>query len=292
MSELRIPCGPDQELIAIAVKKTSIRCRVLPGREIVNLRPAGGVRFQAEGEVLRVRPYKQWQYARSHYLSGEIIGSRIDGRVLAPVPLKLYERGVWDPYQEWAEVLDQEPLADLPDWLRGFLNEGPRPEYEMEQIIPGEDPDEMYDPIVEAAELDSAGYYREAYDLLFECLKEDLRCIDAYVHLGLFRLGDAQTEWSAKWAIKCYEAGVRVGEQALPLGFDGVLPWGWLDNRPFLRALHGFGLCQWRLGRFEEAGETLRRIFRFDPGDSLGVRFILPAVEAKEDYLRWCEVHD
>jgi hypothetical protein len=50
-----------------------------------------------------------------------------------------------------------------------------------------------------------------------------------------------------------YQAGFRIGEQSLPRDFDGVLPWGFVDNRPFLMCTHGFGLCHWRLGLFEEA---------------------------------------
>ena len=63
-------------------------------------------------------------------------------------------------------------------------------------------------------------------------------------------MGDARSEWRVRKAQECYQAGVQVGERALPPSFDGLLPWGWVDNRPFLRALHGLGLCQWRLGDF------------------------------------------
>ncbi len=40
-------------------------------------------------------------------------------------------------------------------------------------------------------------------------------------------------------AIKHYKIGRRIGELSLGAGFDGVLPWGWIDNRPFLRCTHG-----------------------------------------------------
>jgi hypothetical protein len=40
-------------------------------------------------------------------------------------------------------------------------------------------------------------------------------------------------------ALAHYAAGVWVAEQSLPEDFDGVLSWGWVDNRPFLRCLHG-----------------------------------------------------
>ena len=69
-------------------------------------------------------------------------------------------------------------------------------------------------------------------------------------------LGCSRTPWQS-WVqrtpervVRHYEAGVRIGELSLGDEFDGVLSWGLIDNRPFLRCLHGYGLCLWRLGRF------------------------------------------
>ncbi len=44
-----------------------------------------------------------------------------------------------------------------------------------------------------------------------------------------------------------YATGVRIAENSLPDDFGGVLGWGWIDNRPFLRCLHGMTLSTWRL---------------------------------------------
>jgi len=48
-----------------------------------------------------------------------------------------------------------------------------------------------------------------------------------------------------------------------------------------LRCLHGFGLCLWRLGRFEEAERVFDRILRLNPSDNQGVRFLIEKVRAK-----------
>jgi len=72
-------------------------------------------------------------------------------------------------------------------------------------------------------------------------------------------------------------------EQAYRLlgeSFDGLLPWGWIDNRPFLRCLNGFGLCLCRLGRFEEAENILKRMLWLNPSDNQGVRFLIKDVKA------------
>jgi hypothetical protein len=80
-------------------------------------------------------------------------------------------------------------------------------------------------------------------------------------------------ERSPKLAIVHYEIGIRIGELSLPAGFDGLLVWGLIYNRPFLRCLRGYGLCLWRLGRVAEALATFERILSLNPNDNQGVRF-------------------
>ena len=57
-----------------------------------------------------------------------------------------------------------------------------------------------------------------------------------------------------------------------------MLHWGHIDNRPFLRCVHGYGLCLWRLGRLKEAEEVFTRMLWLNPTDNLGVRFLLGEV--------------
>jgi len=63
--------------------------------------------------------------------------------------------------------------------------------------------------------------------------------------------------------------------------FTGVLPWDFIDNRPFLRCMHGYGLCLWRLGRFDEAERIFDRMLWLDPSDSCGVRFLIHDLKAR-----------
>jgi hypothetical protein len=77
---------------------------------------------------------------------------------------------------------------------------------------------------------------------------------------------------------------VRIGQLSLPEGFDGLLPWGRIDNRPFLRCLHGYGLCLWRLGRSDQAAAVFERMLWLNPVDNQGVRGLLPAVRAGEPW--------
>jgi tetratricopeptide (TPR) repeat protein len=57
-----------------------------------------------------------------------------------------------------------------------------------------------------------------------------------------------------------------------------------LDNRPFLRCIHGYALCCWRLGRFEEAERVFGRMLWLNPSDNQGVRFLIGEVRARRTW--------
>lgn len=97
-------------------------------------------------------------------------------------PLGLNAMGDWDPAEEyWGE-----PGELLDPLCQDIFDAGVRPCFEMEQVIPGLGPDDWdSDPIVEAAELNRAGYHREAIRRLESLVAIDARCVDAWGHLGL-----------------------------------------------------------------------------------------------------------
>jgi hypothetical protein len=103
---------------------------------------------------------------------------------------------------------------------------------------------------------------------------DELRCIAARWLLASIAFRVLPTE-----ALRYHESGVRIGELSLPRDFRGVLPWSWPGNRPFLRCLLGYGLCLWRLKRFDEALPVLEPLLRLDPADHQDVRAIFDAVE-------------
>ncbi len=156
--------------------------------------------------------------------------------------------------------------------------------FEMEQVLPGADPDEPdTDPILESNDLKDSGDLRRARAALMKLCEADLRCLDAHAHLG-----NLASDSAVKEAIRHYEAGLRIGELSLGRESDGVLPWGLVDNRPFLRCMQGFGLCLWRLGRFEEAQAVFDRMLCLNPFDKQGIRFLVGDVSSR---LSWEEQH-
>jgi tetratricopeptide (TPR) repeat protein len=155
----------------------------------------------------------------------------------------------------------------------------------MEQVMPGVDPDDYdSDPICESNDLKNSGDFDAAFKILMGLCQADLRCLDAHSHLGSF-VFDSMPEV----ALRHYEVGLRIGELSLGPSFDGLLHWGLIDNRPFLRCMHGYGLCLWRLGRFEEAEQIFDRMLWLNPSDNQGVRFLIDDVKAR---IPWEECQD
>jgi hypothetical protein len=177
-------------------------------------------------------------------------------------PLQLFDRGWWVAGDEhWGEVDGAVPVP-LVEVAAG----GARRSFEFEQLLPGGDGPDPRDPIEEAIALRDAGQPGRAVDLLEGLVDWDSRCLDAHAHLGLlaFDRGDPGS------ALAHYAAGVCVAEQSLAEDFDGVLGWGWVDNRPFLRCLHGLTLSAWRLELHDEAEELCWALLWLNPGDHLG----------------------
>ena len=266
-----IDLGKPVEMVALSVKERAVRCRLLGINRIITLR-ADRIWEVVPGAIVTVAPRKQWRFGGHPYLSGEIQSTRIDIKALDLVPLGLENMGMWDPKEAyWGE--EGEPVEE---WAKPIIAHGPRPQFEMEQVLPGEDPDDPFDdPITQSNDLKDAGQPAEVMKILMELCQADLRCLDAHAHLGNFVFDRPRS------AIQHYEVGLRIGELSLGDGFTGVLPWGLIDNRPFLRCMHGYGLCLWRLGRFDEAGRIFQRMLWLNPSDNQGVRFLIDDVHAK-----------
>jgi hypothetical protein len=275
-SEEDIDLSKPVDLVVVAVTERAARCR-LPGSDRRITLRAGSLHRVVPGHVVTVRPNKHWRHNGHPYLSGKIASARIDAAALGLTPLALNEFGSWDPAEEyWGE--EGEPVDD---WAKPIIARGPRPLFEMEQVLPGSDPDDFdSDPILEANDLKDAGDTAGAQDILARMLEADLRCLDAHAHLG-----NIAFRHSPHWALSHYEAGIRIGELSLGAGFDGVLTWGLIDNRPFLRCMHGYGLSLWRLERWEEAEHVFERMLWMNPSDNQGIRGSLPDVRAREPWI-------
>lgn len=118
---------------------------------------------------------------------------------------------------------------------------------------------------------DAEAYYHEA-------VRVDPGHADAWVHLGILRFEkDRVAE-----ALDYYQRGEQAA-LARTIGDPGQYDapfWLDLDSRPYMRALHGKGLCLWRLGKMREAGQVFADMLRLNPNDNQGVRFLIPDLDA------------
>lgn len=253
------------EAVVLKVNQQSARVRILGEDGQVTFR-SGDVWDVAPGQLVTLVINKRWTWHDDAYASGRIENPRIDIEKLGLKPLPLEGGELGDLRSAYEPYRNPDPYAPL--WRK--LTAKHRPWFEMDPIawgaLPGLDADE--NPTCDAAELAEAGDHEGARELLMEVLCTDLRCIDAHAHLG-----NLVFKRSPKQAIVHYEIGIRIGELSLPPDFDGVLVWGRIYNRPFLRCLRGYGLCLWRLGKFAEAQQVFERILSLNPNDNQGVRF-------------------
>lgn len=263
------------ELIVLNVKEKAMRCRYLSENKSITLQNTKNLEVVA-GMIITVQPNKIWSFNKTNYMSGKIISSKIDIDALNLKPLKLREFGKWDPEDHyWGD--EDEPREE---WELAIIKNGPRLEFEMEQVNPLKDPDDFdSDPIMDAIELKNSGDVQESYELLSKMLEEDLRCIDAHTTLG-----NMDFNHSPEIALSHYEIGVKIGEQAIGRHHGEVFSWSCFDNRPFLRALHGYGLALWKCKRFEDALKVFEKMLWLNPSDNQGIRFLIDDVRAGREW--------
>lgn len=135
---------------------------------------------------------------------------------------------------------------------------------------------ERFDQAIEDRDIgtfSSADYLRE----LELMITEEPTFIDAYAHIGNMYYEQGKP----KKALSFYLDGISVGRRCIPEGYTGLIEWGHLDNRPFLRALNGAMLSYVRLHQHKNAVTMMEQLLTYDPDDHLGVRLLIAS-----EYLR------
>ena len=195
--------------------------------------------------------------------------------------LKIKSFGLWNPEEEFQDQESDQPSHPYDK----ILAVGKRPAWEMENILPGFDPEEFDCPIGEGVDIYESGDPSGAIRHMKGLIKKDSRCIDAYAHLGnwCFEDGDLQ---SLKSAMNFYKTGAAIGFKSIGKKSNDVFPWGLIDNRPFFRCLHGLGLCYYRMKKPTEALMVFSKMMWMNPSDNQGARFL---VNALVDGVSWEE---
>lgn len=138
--------------------------------------------------------------------------------------------------------------------------------------------DAAQDRIFEAADARTATKRRS---LARQALALSPHCADAHGMLAAAEKPDSDT------ALAHWQAGVAAGRAALGPDFDSYIGefWGFLETRPYMRALFGLAWALWLRGEREEAIRQVQDMLVLNPNDNQGARYILAAwlIEAGDD---------
>jgi tetratricopeptide (TPR) repeat protein len=142
--------------------------------------------------------------------------------------------------------------------------------HEWEFVYP-----DIYDNLVDefntGCELYEQGNLDEAERVYSQVLARMPDHLDAIHHLAIVLSERNQIDQ----AHYLWDQAVSIGRKAFPqdfkLGTDR-LEWGWLENRPFLRCLHGLALARREDEEVEEALRLFQELLSLNPNDNQGVR--------------------
>jgi tetratricopeptide (TPR) repeat protein len=114
------------------------------------------------------------------------------------------------------------------------------------------------------------GDRRGAAKLFRRALALDPQHADAHNHLGIVSL----EERKLKAAEQHFRAAIEGGQRHLER--DGTeLPWGLVENRPYLRGLANLALVLVKQKKWAESLAIHQQMLKLNPGDNQGVRYLI-----------------
>jgi len=114
----------------------------------------------------------------------------------------------------------------------------------------------------------------QAEKLLRAIIDECPEHIDALHHLAIIQGEHGKRQDNFLLEQEAVKVGLNCFPQEFTLGVD-LLEWGWLENRPFLRAYCGLGLAYQDRGELEEARSIFLNLLEMNPDDNQGVRALV-----------------
>jgi len=141
--------------------------------------------------------------------------------------------------------------------------------------------DETDDLIMEAEEMYFEMEFGKAKQILEKIIKQNPSYIDSYLILADIarqenRIGDDEA---------ILNRGIEYYKSGIPSDFDGEIPWGFNDNRPFLRLLHEQVLTFDQNDNQEKAIRIAEYILKCNPNDNQGIRYLIGDLYIKNGQL-------
>lgn len=148
----------------------------------------------------------------------------------------------------------------------------------------GEDRDRISENFYRAEEMLDDGFTVQGKSALKKILAEDPQFIDAYNSLGFLEMDAGKYDKAMTILRQAFE----IGNNLIPHDFDGKIMWGFLDNRPFLRSMHGLGVCYLKTGDMTKANDLFAKMLKYNPNDNQGIRAL--AIECNLAFKNYPEV--
>ncbi len=118
-------------------------------------------------------------------------------------------------------------------------------------------------------------YFEYEYDkskkLLNKIILKDPLYSNAYLLLSTL----SSIENDFEQAEKVLKKGLNIWESSIPEDFDGEIPWGFLENRPYLTLLFEMANLTDKAGKPEEAITYAEKVLTYNPDDNQGVRWVI-----------------
>lgn len=256
-------------LLILKLTNTGFRGRDLDSKDIVS------VKTSVDSNILELNTVefdvvKEWTFKKNTYLSGKVLSSRFIQENIDVPGHEYTAEGLWDPHDSFGDEAEE--------YFSDYLSEGLRELYIFKDYSGYGFYNPDGDPVFEAVEAET---WEDRYDILAKLWEDYPECIDALVHIGHMYLDSRN---GLPHALNVYRTSIHIAEKNLPENFDGVLLWECIENRPYLRALHGLCLVYWKLEEFDKARQVAEKLLRLCPGDNIGVRFILGPIAAHEEW--------
>jgi len=128
---------------------------------------------------------------------------------------------------------------------------------------------------------------RHEYDKSVRCFKTATKFnpnyTDAYNALGDYFLFIKKDRYTAK---EYYQKSIEI-TRIVESSREDITYWAQHDTRPYMRALHGLGVCNFHLGSkyevalLKESLNIFKKLLKLNPNDNQGVHYLIPDVYHK-----------
>ncbi len=180
------------------------------------------------------------------------------------------------------EVSDKNPFKQFGMTSNGFII---RKEPVDEEATHPEKCKEDY--FYDGTDFLQAGNKKEAVACFKKALEIDGEYVDAHNGLGNAYFNE-DLEKSKQYYQKAYELTKKHFNNQWPISIE----WGLIENRQYLRAMHGLGLIFWRENNLQEAKRMFMLMLRLNNNDNQGVRYLIAAILEEMTWEQYGEMED